>query len=278
MTLNLGELLVLLCLLSSATIVFGRGLSNERDLRFNPFCEELLLCDSWPAYQAVNKSQIPNSNNIVQACVNSFGAIRAIDATQTCIPSTENPISLNAATNVIGSSVKISGTTNTVSSTGLSQPMSVVQPYLTLNFIICLNGIYPSQSRRAEEAGGPGEEPQDQNQRQLQTIYAYIGEIRMFAGNFAPYGWAFCQGQTLPISQYQAVFSLLGTFYGGDGTSTFALPDLRGRVPLSFGQGPGLSSYTLGQESGTESVTATVATLPAHTHTISTVTGTLTLN
>ncbi len=83
----------------------------------------------------------------------------------------------------------------------------------------------------------------------------FLGEILMFAGNFAPRGWAFCDGQILPISQNQALFSLLGTTYGGDGRTTFALPELRGRVAMHPGTGPGLSSRQLGEKSGVESVT-----------------------
>jgi microcystin-dependent protein len=94
----------------------------------------------------------------------------------------------------------------------------------------------------------------------------FIGEITLSAGNFAPKGWAFCQGQLLAIQQYSALFSILGTTYGGDGVTTFALPDLRGRAPLGFGQGPGLSSYVLGQASGAQAVTLNVNQLPAHTH------------
>lgn len=96
----------------------------------------------------------------------------------------------------------------------------------------------------------------------------FLGEIRMFGGNFAPIGWAFCQGQLIPISQNAALFSLLGTMYGGDGVSTFALPDLRGRVPLGMGQGPGLSPYTEGQAGGAESVTLNTQQMPAHTHAV----------
>lgn len=94
----------------------------------------------------------------------------------------------------------------------------------------------------------------------------FIGEIKMFAGNFAPRGWAFCHGQLLPIAQNAALFSLLGTTYGGNGTTDFALPDLRGRVPVGFGQGPGLTNRSLGQASGAESVTLQVSQLPAHDH------------
>jgi microcystin-dependent protein len=94
----------------------------------------------------------------------------------------------------------------------------------------------------------------------------FIGEIRMFAFSFAPQGWALCNGQLLPIAQNQALFSLLGTAYGGDGTTTFALPDLRSRVPVHQGQGPGLSPYAEGQAGGTETVTLAAAEMPLHTH------------
>ncbi len=99
-----------------------------------------------------------------------------------------------------------------------------------------------------------------------------LGEIRMFAGNFAPTGWAFCQGQLLPIAQNTALFSLLGTTYGGDGITSFALPDLRGRVPVGFGQGPSLSNRVIGEKFGTETVTLTTAQMPAHSHTVNAVT------
>ena len=94
----------------------------------------------------------------------------------------------------------------------------------------------------------------------------FIGEIRMFAGNFAPQGWALCNGQLLSISQNTALFSLLGTTYGGDGRTTFALPDLRGRSPLHPGQGPGLSPYDLGEQGGEENVTLQSGQMAAHNH------------
>lgn len=94
----------------------------------------------------------------------------------------------------------------------------------------------------------------------------FVGEIRMFAGNFAPRGWAFCDGQLLAVSQNDALFSLLGTIYGGDGRTTFGLPDLRGRIPIHAGTGPGLSNRRLGAKSGSEAVTLTVNQLPSHTH------------
>lgn len=94
-----------------------------------------------------------------------------------------------------------------------------------------------------------------------------LAEVSVFGGNFAPRGWAFCDGQLLPISQYNALFSLLGTMYGGDGRTTFALPDLRGRVPLHKGTGPGLPNHNLGQKGGRPSVTLTEAEVPPHSHT-----------
>jgi microcystin-dependent protein len=94
----------------------------------------------------------------------------------------------------------------------------------------------------------------------------FVGEIRMFGGNFAPAGWMFCDGQLLPISEYETLFNLIGTTYGGDGQSTFALPDLRGRVPVHNGQGSGLSNYTLAQMFGVEAVTLTTAQIAAHSH------------
>lgn len=97
----------------------------------------------------------------------------------------------------------------------------------------------------------------------------FIAEIKMFAGNFAPRGYAQCDGQLLAISQNTALFSLVGTIYGGDGRTTFALPDLRGRSPMHPGQGPGLSSRTIGQKSGTETNTLNSAHLPAHSHSVS---------
>lgn len=94
----------------------------------------------------------------------------------------------------------------------------------------------------------------------------FVGEIRMFAGNFAPRGWAFCDGQLLAVSQNDALFSLLGTIYGGDGRTTFGLPDLRGRIPIHSGHGPGLSERRLGAKGGAEKVTLTVNQMPSHGH------------
>ncbi len=96
----------------------------------------------------------------------------------------------------------------------------------------------------------------------------FLGEIKMFGGNFAPRGFAKCDGQLLAISQNSALFSLLGTFYGGDGRTTFALPDLRGRRPIHLGQGPGLSNRTIGQKAGAETATIVASTMPVHGHAV----------
>ena len=96
---------------------------------------------------------------------------------------------------------------------------------------------------------------------------AFVGQISMFGGNFAPRNFMFCNGQLLSISQYQALFSLIGTTYGGDGVQTFALPNLQSRIPLHEGTGPGQPTYVLGQSAGSEFVTIMQPTMPAHTHT-----------
>lgn len=97
----------------------------------------------------------------------------------------------------------------------------------------------------------------------------YVGEIRMFAGNFPPIGWAFCDGQILSIPEYEVLYALIGTTYGGDGRTTFALPDLRGRVPIHTGKSTSGNTYALGQKAGTETVTLLTDQLPAHTHVVS---------
>jgi microcystin-dependent protein len=96
----------------------------------------------------------------------------------------------------------------------------------------------------------------------------FLGEIRMFGFDFAPRGWALCDGRLLPINQNQALFALLGNMYGGNGTTTFALPNLQSRVPIGQGHGAGLSSYVVGQAGGSETVRLTAAQMPAHTHSV----------
>ncbi len=101
----------------------------------------------------------------------------------------------------------------------------------------------------------------------------YVGEIRMFAGNFAPSGWALCRGQLISIAENEALFQLIGTTYGGDGQSTFALPNLASRVPIHMGTGPDGTTYQLGEMAGSESVTLTNQQIPVHTHTLTASTG-----
>ena len=100
----------------------------------------------------------------------------------------------------------------------------------------------------------------------------FVAEIRIFAGNFAPRGWAFCNGQLLPISQNTALFSLIGTIYGGDGRTTTALPNLQDRIPMHRGRGPGLTSRRLGERSGVDDVTLAEAEIPSHNHGVPTAT------
>ena len=138
---------------------------------------------------------------------------------------------------------------NETEATGGGQAHENMHPYLGLRAIIALQGAYPSPS------GGLPSVP-------------YIGEIRWVAFNFAPGGWAFCDGQLLAISSYTALFSLLGTTYGGDGRVTFGLPDLRGRSPLHAGLGPGLTNRNMGEKGGMETVTLTTDEMPSHTHAI----------
>lgn len=101
----------------------------------------------------------------------------------------------------------------------------------------------------------------------------YIGEIRMFGFSRVPNGWQACDGSLMPISEYDVLFALIGTTYGGDGQTTFAVPDLRGRLPVHQGQGPGLSNYVIGQVAGSEQVTLISSQMPAHTHTLVATTG-----
>ena len=114
------------------------------------------------------------------------------------------------------------------------------------------------RSTRVEAAPAPRATPEG--------ALNFLGEIRIHAGYYEPQSWRWCQGQTLPIDQFDALFSLLGTTYGGDGVTTFNLPDLRGRVAIHAGQGPGLPSYALGEQGGVEILTLTPQQIPAHTH------------
>lgn len=144
------------------------------------------------------------------------------------------------------------------------------QPSLGINFIIALQGVFPERNRRLGENDleeAPDNAHLDQSHRRL-GANPFLGEIAMFGGTFAPRNWALCDGQLLPISTNSALFSILGTSYGGDGRTTFGLPDLRGRVGVHAGTGPGLSSYSIGQKNGVERVALTVSELPGHHHAI----------
>ena len=116
-----------------------------------------------------------------------------------------------------------------------------------------MTGVFAVAAAMAAPAGANAQE-------------CFIGEMRMFAGNFAPRGWGLAQGQLLPIAQNTALFSILGTTYGGNGQTTFALPDMRGRAPVGWGQGPGLTNRSLGEVGGTETITQTINQMPMHSH------------
>ncbi|MEM1445683.1 MAG: tail fiber protein [Planctomycetota bacterium] len=139
----------------------------------------------------------------------------------------------------------------TTSTTGSTQAHENYQPGLGVNYIMATQGTFPSRNSRGEVplSGEP-----------------FLGEITMFAGNFAPRGWSFLDGQTLPIAQNQALFSLLGTTYGGDGRTNFRLPDMRGRTAIHYGSGPGLSNRTLGTQVGSDDVNLTLSQIPSHNH------------
>lgn len=133
-----------------------------------------------------------------------------------------------------------------IQNTGSGQSINNMQPYLVVNYNIALTGVFPSRNGYDN----------------------YLGEICIYGFNFEVRNWAFCNGQILSIAQNTALFSLLGTQYGGNGTTTFALPDLRGRTPIHQGQGPGLTNRVIGEMSGTETFTISVGQLPAHSHTV----------
>ncbi|MGI9086524.1 MAG: tail fiber protein [Chthoniobacterales bacterium] len=141
--------------------------------------------------------------------------------------------------------------------TGGSTPLENRQPTLVTRYMIALQGVFPARG------GSDLSEQQPPNRTN-----PYFGEIKAIPFNFAPPGWALCEGQTLSIAQNQALYSLLGTMYGGDGLSTFKLPDLRGRLPIGAGSAPGLPTYALGQQDGAANPTLAVANLPSHVPTV----------
>lgn len=159
---------------------------------------------------------------------------------------------LNILDQTIGDLVTYDGTNwiaknALVSNTGSNLPINNMQPYTVVNYIIALQGLFPVRNSISDPT---------------------LAEITMFGGNFAPRNWAFCDGQLLSIATNTALFSLIGTLYGGDGRTTFALPDLRGRTAIHFGTGPGLSTRQIGEKGGSETNTMTLSQLPSHNHTI----------
>ena len=157
-----------------------------------------------------------------------------------------------ALASILSLGAGLAGAQSTTGSTGGGGSHSNMQPSLALNYMIALTGVFPSRSTGGDPA---------------------LGEISIFAGNFAPRGWALCEGQLLPIGQNQALFSLLGTIYGGDGRTTFALPDLRGRTAIGAGNGPGLTDRRLGAKGGSESITLNLSQIPSHSHSVPPTTG-----
>jgi microcystin-dependent protein len=163
----------------------------------------------------------------------------AVDAAPTQTNPSNNNLLTFDGTNWVAKNILIGGG-------GSNQPVSIMQPYLCMNYCIALVGVYPARN----------------------SANPFLGEVELYGFNYAPVGFATCDGQYLPISQYSALFNLLGTTFGGDGVTTFALPDLRGRVAIHQGQGPGLTPRVIGERSGTEYIYLTVPQLPAHTHTV----------
>jgi microcystin-dependent protein len=166
---------------------------------------------------------------------------------------TSNPTNgFLAASNDLYAAPAAGGTTTihpgSVTPAGGSQPHGNMMPYLVLSFCMALEGSSPATG------GDPS------------TAQPYVGEVRIFTGNFAPSGWMFCNGQLLAISGNETLFQLIGTTYGGDGEESFALPNLRSRVPLHRGTGPDGIAYPIAQMAGTEGVTLTVQQIPIHTH------------
>ena len=157
-------------------------------------------------------------------------------------------------------------------STGSSVPVPIRQPYLVMNYVIALTGIFPTHNRRrnlraSADSLGTSNHTRSGEAVTTQTTEPYLGEIMLTSFNLAPSGWAPCDGRLLALNQNIALFSLLGTQYGGDGRVTFALPDLRGRSLVGFGQGPGLShNYNIGERGGAETVTLVSSDLPIHDH------------
>lgn len=151
--------------------------------------------------------------------------------------------------------------TNPISKTSRSK-VKIIQRVINIGFVLLMAGLFTSFLYNSDKNS-------ELNTEEITTVTSnpLLGQLAIFPYNFAPRGWAKCDGQLLPINQYQALFSLLGTTFGGDGRTTFGLPDLRGRVPIGYGNGPGLPSYNLGQKAGQYQTILTANDLASHTHT-----------
>lgn len=201
----------------------------------------------------LNTTQIPSHNHSLQVQSN---------------PGTSNNrVGKNLATNAEGIG-QFGGTPGTpmngesLSSTGGDQPHNNMPPYLTLNYCIAMQGVFPPRSSTNELPQPALERPTVSVDSEAAIMSTpYVGETRLFAGNFAPAGWMICEGQLLSIAENETLFQLIGTTYGGDGQSTFGLPDLRSRVPIAAG-----GTHIFAETGGAEENTLTTNQLPSHTH------------
>jgi len=224
--------------------------------------------DAWNLHFSGDYEDLSNAPENVSVFINDAGYLTAADNTD---PSASNELQVLSISNDTlflsdGGFVKIpygpdGGAENdlisfdgdnwvsasaVIQSSGGSQYQNNMQPYLAVYHVIALQGIFPSRN----------------------SMEPFLAEIMIFAGNFAPRGWAFCDGQLLAVSQYSAVFSLVGTTFGGDGRTTFGLPDLRGRTAIHPGQGAGLTNRSYGEKGGAETNIMNINQMPQHTHTI----------
>lgn len=195
-------------------------------------------------YSGRGTTQVPGTGTVMASGMRNERVYS--DAAAERVDMMENSVQVSAANTF---------TLNT-SSAGGGNGHNNMSPYLTMNYIICLQGEFPSRFNYGDPGYGSGDEN------------SYTGEIKMFAGNYAPKGWLPCNGSMLEIAKYEDLYSLIDTTYGGDGMSYFRLPDLSGRAPLGAGQGPGLSNYTAGQTGGLEKMTLFQNEISPHIHTL----------
>lgn len=219
---------------------------------------------------------VAQSDGVIHACANPVGLLRVVADSTSCLAK-ETPLQWNiqgqqgepGPAGPAGEQGPPGAVPAATDSTGGGQAHNNMQPSLTLHCIIALQGIFPPRSIAEREGAEALTGAEAINSPEAITgMDPFIGEIAWVAFNFPPRGWAFCDGQLLPIAGNEALFSLLGTTYGGDGRTTFALPDARGRAIVHAGNGPGLTPRTWGSRFGTETETLTVPQMPAHVHSI----------